>query len=84
MQAPIRREQPFRLHIAVIATALCLGLCPALSGCAQSIPTQLPELRRDSTDAMMSKAAQQKEIDDLAKKKAAAEANAVKQIERQR
>jgi hypothetical protein len=66
-----------------IASAILL-LAALLSGCAQSIPTPLPDLKRPEADGMLAPAQQKKAIEDLALKKAEAEAQAVKQIEQTR
>lgn len=55
-----------------------------LGGCTQTISTPLPDLKRSDTGGILAPAQQQKAIDDLTKKKAEAEAQAVKQIEAKR
>lgn len=61
-----------------------LLLAAMLAGCAQSISTPLPDLKRPEADGMLVPAQQKKAIEDLAQKRTEAEAQAVKQIEQTR
>ena len=64
---------------------VCSGLAAiALAGCAQPNSTPLPDLKPVAADTMLKPAQQQQAINDLARKKAEAEAQAVKTIESQR
>ena len=56
----------------------------ALAGCAQNISTPLPDLKRTSTDGMLILAQQKQAMEEMARKKAEEEAQAVKQIEKSR
>jgi hypothetical protein len=55
-----------------------------MTACAQPSMTTLPELKRTEADGMLTPAQQQQAIAELARKKAAEEAAAVKQIEKSR
>ena len=55
-----------------------------LTGCAQQNATPLPDLKPRAVDGMLVPAQQQKAINDLARSKAEAQAQAVKQIENSR
>ena len=75
----IARPKPStKVNAAVLAVAL------ALSGCVPSSSTPLPDLKPVAADSMLKPAQQQQAIQDLARKKADEEAQAVKQIEKQR
>ena len=86
MQAHNMKLPPAPRRRTNIATAflLLVWAAAALSGCAQTISTPLPDLRRPEADGMLVPAQQKQAIEELAQKKAAAEAQAVKQIERER
>jgi ABC-type uncharacterized transport system auxiliary subunit len=71
-----------RLRISAISAILLFAAM--LAGCAQSIPTQLPDLKRPEADGMLVPAQQKKAIEEMAQKRAEAEAQAVKQIEQTR
>ncbi len=75
------RAAPRRRTIIAAAFLLLVCAAAALSGCAQTITTPLPDLRRPEADGMLVPAQQKQAIEELAQKKAAAEAQAVKQIE---
>jgi hypothetical protein len=66
-----------------ISPAILL-LTAVLAGCAQSISTPLPDLNRPEADGMLMPAQQKKAIEELAQKRAEAEAQAIKQIEQTR
>ena len=59
-------------------------LVTVLGGCTQTISTPLPDLKRSDAGGTLAPAQQQKAIEDLAKKRAEAEAQAVKEIEAKR
>ena len=59
-------------------------LAVTLTGCTQSISTPLPDLKRPEADGMLVAAQQKKAIEEMAQKRAEAEAQAVKQIEQSR
>lgn len=59
-------------------------LMTGLAGCAQPILTPLPDLKRPVSDGVLVPAEQKKAIDELAQKRAEAEAQAVKQIQNSR
>ena len=71
------------LPIARTALSICT-LALMLASCMQSSQTALPELKRTEVDGMLTPAQQQQAISELARKKAADEAAAVKQIEKSR
>ena len=83
MQAHKMNFRPLPRRRTSIAPAFLL-LVIALTGCAQSIPTPLPDLKRPEADGMLVPAQQKKAIEEIAQKKAEAEAQAVKQIEQSR
>ncbi len=86
MQAFKLKLPPAPRRRTTIAPTFLLLVCAAaaVSGCAQTISTPLPDLRRPEADGMLVPAQQKQAIEELAQKKAAAEAQAVKQIERGR
>ena len=67
-----------------IATALLCGAALGMSACAQSNPPPLPDLKPASPDAMMTPAQQHKAIEEMAAKKSAEEADALKKIQETR
>jgi uncharacterized membrane protein len=83
MQAHMKKFSPSPRRRASIAPVILI-IMTALTGCAQSIPTALPDLKRPDADGMLVPAQQKKAIEELAQKKAETEAQAVKQIENSR
>jgi len=63
----------------VTLTAGCA--CLFIAGCANSVAPPLPDLKRNDGDSMMSATKQQQTIKDLADKKTAEEAEALKKIQ---
>jgi hypothetical protein len=83
MQAHKLDFPPLPRTMTSISPAILL-LTAVLAGCAQSIPTPLPDLNRPEADGMLMPAQQKKAIEELAQKRAEAEAQAIKQIEQTR
>ena len=65
-------------------TLFFMLLAVTLTACTQSISTPLPDLKRPEADGMLVAAQQKKAIEEMAQKRAEAEAQAVKQIEQSR
>ncbi len=87
MLASLSRLASLQRSIQLLVPTQLIALCAlslTLAACTQSSTTQLPELKRTEADGMLTPAQQQQAIADLARKKSAEEAAAVKQIEKSR
>lgn len=61
--------------------AACVALAAILCGCAQTIETQLPDLKRPAADGMLQPADQKKAIEDMQRAKTEQQQQAIKTIE---
>lgn len=74
-------------NLSIRRLSMVAGLAWGLvlvAGCSTPNPTPLPDLSQPGNDRLLKPAQKQKAIEDMALKKAQEQADAVKQIERQR